>query len=209
MWSAVLINNGSNTVGSLGNPLSELKIKIVDQITGEEILDDKPGELHVTGPSLMLRYYNNEDENIFHFFGSIVYIDTLHKGSFSEWTVIDGQQRLTTIFLILQALKQIYSENEKIISKKYLLNDEDIINSNEEMDRYRLKPLVSDDNVYKLIQDNKLDKLTDEDQNSNVLKAFNVIKKELTSWKEKYSFEQILGAIDKFKIVYDNLTKLR
>ena len=62
MWSAVLINNGSNTVGSLGNPLSELKIKIVDQITGEEILDDKPGELHVTGPSLMLRYYNNEDE---------------------------------------------------------------------------------------------------------------------------------------------------
>ena len=69
----------------------------------------------------MIPYYNNEDENIFHFFGSIVYIDTLHKGSFSEWTVIDGQQRLTTIFLILQALKQIYSENEKIISKKISL----------------------------------------------------------------------------------------
>jgi len=62
MWSAVLINNGSNSVGSLGNPLSELKIKIVDQITGEEILDDRPGELHVSGPSLMLRYYNNEEE---------------------------------------------------------------------------------------------------------------------------------------------------
>lgn len=62
MWSAVLINNGSNLVGSLGKPLSELKIKIVDQITGEEILDDRPGELHVSGPSLMLRYYNNEEE---------------------------------------------------------------------------------------------------------------------------------------------------
>ena len=155
----------------------------------------------------MIPYYNNEDENIFHFFGSIVYIDTLHKGSFSEWTVIDGQQRLTTIFLILQALKQIYSENEKIISKKYLLNDEDIINSNEEMDRYRLKPLVSDDNVYKLIQDNKLEKLTDADQNSNVLKAYNVIKKELAIWKDKYSFEQIIGAIDKFKIVWIQLDK--
>lgn len=155
----------------------------------------------------MIPFYNNDDESIFHFFGSIVYIDTLHKGSFSEWTVIDGQQRLTTIFLILQALKQIYSENEKIISKKYLLNDEDIINSNDEMDRYRLKPLVSDDNVYKLIQDGKLDKLSDDEQNSNVLKAYNIIKKELESWKTKYTFEQILGAIDKFKIVWIQLDK--
>ena len=155
----------------------------------------------------MIPYYNNEDESVFHFFGSIVYIDTLHKGSFSEWTVIDGQQRLTTIFLILQALRQIYSENEKIISKKYLLNDEDIINTNDEMDRYRLKPLVSDDNVYRLIQDNKLDKLSETDQNSNVLKAFNIIKKELTEWKHKYTFEQILGAIDKFKIVWIQLDK--
>ena len=155
----------------------------------------------------MIPFYNNDDESIFHFFGSIVYIDTLHKGSFSEWTVIDGQQRLTTIFLILQALKQIYSENEKIISKKYLLNDEDIINSNDEMDRYRLKPLVSDDNVYKLIQDGKLDKLSDDEQNSNVLKAYNIIKKELESCKTKYTFEQILGAIDKSKIVWIQLDK--
>ena len=27
----------------------------------------------------MIPYYNNEDDNIFHLFGSIVYIDTLHK----------------------------------------------------------------------------------------------------------------------------------
>ena len=157
----------------------------------------------------MIPFYDNEDESIFHFFGSIVYIDTLHKGSFSEWTVIDGQQRLTTIFLILQALKHIYSENEKIISKKYLLNDEDIINTDDEMDRYRLKPLVSDDNVYKLIQDGKFDKINDKDQNSNVLKAYNVIKKELLNWKEKkhYSFEQIIGAIDKFKVVWIQLDK--
>ena len=87
------------------------------------------------------------------------------------------------------------------------MNDEDIINTNDEMDRYRLKPLVSDDNVYRLIQDNKLDKLSEADQNSNVLKAFNIIKKELTEWKHKYTFEQILGAIDKFKIVWIQLDK--
>lgn len=155
----------------------------------------------------MIPYYDNDDESIFHFFGSIVYIDTLHKGSFSEWTIIDGQQRLTTIFLILQVLKQIYYEQEKIITKKYLLNDEDIINTSDEMDRYRLKPLVSDDNVYKLISDNKLERLTDSEQNSNVLKAYNVIKKELEKWKSKYTFEEIIGAIDKFKVVWIQLDK--
>lgn len=65
-------------------------------------------------------------------------------------------------------MKQIYYEQEIIITKKYLLNDEDIINTSDEMDRYRLKPLVSDDNVYKLISDNKLERLTDSEQNSNV-----------------------------------------
>lgn len=155
----------------------------------------------------MIPFYDNEDENIFHFFGSIVYIDTLHKGSFSEWTIIDGQQRLTTIFLILQVLKKIYYDQEKIITKKYLLNDEDIINTNDEMDRYRLKPLVSDDNVYKLISDNNLERLTESEQNSNVLKAYNIIKKELEKWKTKYTFEQIIGAIDKFKVVWIQLDK--
>ncbi len=155
----------------------------------------------------MIPYYDNEDENIFHFFGSIVYIDTLHKGSFSEWTIIDGQQRLTTIFLILQALKHIYYEYEKVVTKKYLLNDEDIINTSDEMDRYRLKPLVSDDNVYKLISDSKLEQLTDSEQNSNVLKAYNIIKKELEKWKTKYTFEEIIGAIDKFKVVWIQLDK--
>ena len=155
----------------------------------------------------MIPYYDNDDESIFHFFGSIVYIDTLHKGSFSEWTIIDGQQRLTTIFLILQALKHIYYEYEKVITKKYLLNDGDIINTNDEMDRYRLKPLVSDDNVYKLISDNKLERLTNSEQNSNVLKAYNIIKKELEKWKTKYTFEEIIGAIDKFKVVWIQLDK--
>lgn len=155
----------------------------------------------------MIPFYDAENENIFHFFGSIVYIDTLHKGSFSEWTIIDGQQRLTTIFLILQVLKEIYPESKKVISKKYLLNDEDIINTNDEMDRYRLKPLISDDNVYKMISDGKLDNIEDKEQNSNVFKAFNIIKKELIVWKKTYTVEQILGAIDKFKIVWIQLDK--
>lgn len=157
----------------------------------------------------MIPFIDNEDK--FHFFGSIVYIDTIHKGSFNQWTIIDGQQRLTTIFLILQAMQQIYSENSKSISKKYLINDEDIINSNDELDRYRLKPLVSDDDVYIKIAKNDIENLTQEEKNSNVYKAFDIIKKRLNKWKndenKKYEFDTILNAIDKFKIVWIQLKK--
>ena len=66
----------------------------------------------------MIPYYNNEDENIFHFFGSIVYIDTLHKGSFSEWTVIDGQQRLVTLTLIVRELH--YQGCMPLLKQKFL-----------------------------------------------------------------------------------------
>jgi len=148
-----------------------------------------------------------EDDNVFHFFGSIVYIDTLHKGSFNEWTIIDGQQRLTTIFLFLQALKIVYPENEKVILKKYLVNDEDIINTQNELDRYRLKPLVSDDNVYIKISQNNFEELNDEEKSSNVYNAFTTIKNKLNVWKEKYDIDALLGALDKFKIVWIQLEK--
>ena len=148
-----------------------------------------------------------DDENKFHFFGSIVYIDTIHKGSFNEWTIIDGQQRLTTIFLLLQAMRVVYVESNKVISKKYLLNDEDIINSKDEYDRYRLKPLVSDDNVYLKISKDNLNELSNEEKNSNIYKAYNIIKTRLLSWKNKYDIEKILNALDKFKVVWIQLSK--
>lgn len=153
----------------------------------------------------MIPFINNEEE--FHFFGSIVYIDTLHKGSFNEWTIIDGQQRLTTIFLLLQALKNVYPDSYKIISKKYLLNDEDIINTNNELDRYRLKPLVSDDNVYVKIANNNIDSMSIDEKTSNVYKAYTTIKNQLNSWKDKYDVDTILSALDKFRIVWIQLGK--
>ena len=153
----------------------------------------------------MIPLINNEEE--FHFFGSIVYIDTLHKGSFNEWTIIDGQQRLTTIFLLLQALKNVYPDSYKIISKKYLLNDEDIINTDNELDRYRLKPLVSDDNVYIKIANNNIENMSIEEKTSNVYKAYVTIKNQLSNWKDKYDVDTILSALDKFRIVWIQLEK--
>ena len=46
-----------------------------------------------------------------HFMGSIVYADTGNAGAvFSRWMVIDGQQRLTTLILLLTALRDHVAE---------------------------------------------------------------------------------------------------
>ena len=68
-----------------------------------------------------------------HFLGSIVYIrEPQNMESVSKFTVIDGQQRLTTISLLLLALKQAIeqdTENTEIditpeeLSNNYLFND--------------------------------------------------------------------------------------
>ena len=62
-WSAIMINNGTNTPGSLGKKLDCLDVKLVDPETGKEVEKGKPGLLYISGPSVMIGYHNNEEEN--------------------------------------------------------------------------------------------------------------------------------------------------
>ena len=83
---------------------------------------------------------DNEREQ--HFLGSIVYIrETQNMENVSKFTVIDGQQRLTTISLLLLALKQaIEEETEDVeidITPEDILNDY-LFNDGEEGE-FRLK----------------------------------------------------------------------
>lgn len=151
----------------------------------------------------MIKYI--DDSSIFHFFGSVVYIDSLHRWFFQEFSIIDWQQRLTTIFLLLHALRIIYPEADSIISETYLYNREAVVNKDDELTKYKLKPLVTDDNMYLKISKKELENLTEDEENSNIYKMFCIIKKILSWRKEKYSFEEILSAIDKFTIVWIQL----
>ena len=56
--------------------------------------------------SILNGEYNNP------FLGIIIYIDTAIDFSTKEFSVIDGQQRLTTTFLILYAIRYIMKENK-------------------------------------------------------------------------------------------------
>lgn len=149
-----------------------------------------------------------KNEKNYHYIGSIVYINTSSVGMYYEKTIIDGQQRLTTIFLILQTLKIIASSKGDLtkasnINTMYLENNAFV----DDNFKYRLKPLISDDKVYELIAKNNLSEL-DKYKESNVYKAFSTIHKEIKNWlNEEISIDQIIEAIDKLKIVWIQLEK--
>lgn len=57
------ISDETNLLGTVGVPLAQNNIKIVDIKTHEEVFYNQMGEMYAAGPSQMLGYLNREDEN--------------------------------------------------------------------------------------------------------------------------------------------------
>ncbi|MBQ8977330.1 MAG: DUF262 domain-containing protein [Succinivibrionaceae bacterium] len=135
-----------------------------------------------------------------HFLGIIIYLEKSLDFSSREFSVIDGQQRLTTTFLIIYSIKQIFVQNgdTKNVSNlegQYLTNPYSADNI-----KYKLKPLVSDDDVYRCIVEDRLQDI--KDGNSNVLKNYKYISNKLKEFiAAGYDANQILMAMDKLYVV--------
>lgn len=62
-WASMMINNGKkHSMGTIGEHISTLDIKLVDPDTGKEVKDGEKGLLYVSGPSVMIGYHNNPEE---------------------------------------------------------------------------------------------------------------------------------------------------
>lgn len=90
-----------------------------------------------------------------HYLGNVVYYEGENNGaSFSELILVDGQQRVTTILLILCALRDKFKElgdeeNYRSINRKYLSNE-----TSDDKFRIRLKQTRYDQEAFKAIVDN-------------------------------------------------------
>lgn len=135
-----------------------------------------------------------------HFLGIIIYLEKSIDFSTRELSVIDGQQRLTTTFLMMYAAKKILKEegqDDKVnqLEGQYLTNPH-----HSDKIKFKLKPLVSDDDVYRCIVEDNLDAVTD--LNSNVYKNFKYIEDYLRNLiSEGYTTNDILLALDKLYVV--------
>lgn len=149
---------------------------------------------------------NANKRNLQHFIGTVVYIDDISGGSgLNEVLLIDGQQRITTIYILLKALYD-ESKNISILTEREI--EEVMFNRHcDEKYKIKLKPVKSDNEQLILLIENKID---DMDRNSNVYKNYikfkNMIKNEL---EKDIELNDILNGIKKLEVVEIILDKLQ
>ncbi len=146
---------------------------------------------------------NLKDKKRYHFIGIVIYLE-VGKGSGTErkFYIIDGQQRLTTIFLILYALLKLSEEqNNNNLSGE--LRDRFLTNPYVKDDKLKvkLKPLMNDSDIYEKIAYGKTESLTKKERNSNIAKSFDYILKYLIKLNKTYSLEEIRDSINRLYLV--------
>ncbi len=131
-----------------------------------------------------------------HFIGSITYVlrlidDEKSLRQLQKFVIIDGQQRVTTIMLLLKAI-ETKIQNEEI--KKEIGN---LLNLSGQ--RLRLKPIKSDKEAFDLVMQNRSHELRGV---SHIGHNYKFFTKELERYTSKrYRIEEIYGAFLRLKIV--------
>lgn len=138
--------------------------------------------------------YNHKNS---HFFGSVVSVNENSK----EYTIIDGQQRLTTVSLIMIAMIKavengiITSEADKKIAadikQDYIVADDDDVN------KLRLRPYNDDKDAFSRIVFDTEDKYNEK---SNVTVNFRYFYNRIVEKKE-LSLTELRDAIEKLQII--------
>ena len=135
-----------------------------------------------------------------HFLGTIVYVEGESLANFRKFIVIDGQQRLTSIMLLLKAVVDL-TDNEDLkleIEQSYLTN-----RFSPEPLKIKLKPMKQDaGNFHKLINNQIKDM-----EESQILLNYNLFKDLME--ESALSPEEIYQGIQKLEIVYIQLAKER
>lgn len=119
-----------------------------------------------------------------HFCGSIVYSMVKFENSINYFIVIDGQQRMTTIYLLLKALMDTaQDEHEKETIKNVLINNDPFQPfSVDEASKFKLKPIKSDNNQLMLLMEGKFDEL---DKTSDIWLNYDLFCKLIKKEQEK------------------------
>lgn len=159
--------------------------------------------------SLLEDVVRNKNKDAYHFIGSIV---NLRRGDgiFYEREIIDGQQRLTTIFLILYALRDLAIKQGDTATENSLRNYLENLTAVRQNERYhnKLKPNLTDDGVLQKIIDQRTSLL--KNSKSSVWTNYKTIKLELAQWiSEGFSIPEIIEAIDHIIIVYVSISDVK
>lgn len=154
--------------------------------------------------TLLDDYYALLNNNNTHFLGIV--IDYLASGSSRnhKYYVIDGQQRLTTLFLIVCALRQRAVDESDDEMKSQL---ELCINVYPGKKDYKLEPLMSDGDVFRKILDGNYKNLSDSDKNAKVALAYSYIYNFVSNTVKSVGIDALYDALSRLYIVEIPLDK--
>ena len=134
-----------------------------------------------------------------HFIGIMIYLERSINTFSRECSIIDGQQRLTTIFLMLYAIKELLLERD-LAEEAEQLEQIYLINTHNKDIKFKLKPLVADDEVYQQIINRDFSNIKRKD--SNVYRNFKYIKEQLNILANIYPLAgTLLESINKLYLV--------
>lgn len=136
---------------------------------------------------------HNKDRS--HFCGSIVYARLKDEHNIDYFVIIDGQQRITTIYLLIKALMDSTdSAAEKAQFVSVLYNEDKFEKYDwDEASKLKLKPIKSDDIQLKLLMENKLDEL---DKSSDIYKNYKLFRDLINEALEKDPKLSVPGIYD-------------
>lgn len=147
---------------------------------------------------LFLDILEANKKNCQHFIGTVVYIDDVNGGSgLNEVLIIDGQQRITTIYILLKAL---YNASKGV--SVHIENEIEEVMFNRHCDetyKIKLKPVKTDNEQLMYMIKDRIDLM---DRSSNVYKNYITFKK-LIDEKLKLGLEinDILNGVKKLEVV--------
>lgn len=138
-----------------------------------------------------------------HFFGGIVSVSD-PMGSSSDYLIIDGQQRITTVTLLLLAMANLIKEEKVIpadetlyaqIIKRYLADE---INPNHR--KMKLKPIKGDQRSYERLWGDPFDY----DYASNITQNYLYFYEQIQ--KQEITIDQLFSAVERLQIIDITLT---
>lgn len=142
-----------------------------------------------------------------HFIGSIVFVhDGIYTTNYNELLIIDGQQRLTTITLLLTALRDHLSDEDEYLKKfsHQKIQNRYLINSDEKGDK-KFKLFLSEpdrDTLLSLIDENKR---KPSEPSLKIMENFKLFEKWISENTDK--LETIFKGLDKLMVVEISLER--
>ena len=142
-----------------------------------------------------------KDRRSSHFLGIIIYMESQITTMFRQLQIVDGQQRLTTSFIFLLALKRIAEEkrNKNIAG---MIDDYYLYNRHVAKEAaLRLKPAVSNDDVYARLVYGTAKDLTQKEKESGVFRNYEFIRRRIRDLSQRYPLAEILDCLSRLDIL--------